>query len=227
MIVYYADQLNNLLVQPRPVLSMLGDGSLSGGTGINRCPAFADYYKNVFAISATFDYTLKYDKAQCSLISDDYEQDYFNRNVLIRDLNVGIFSYTEPKLFLVPDTDSLVVEKMGLMYPFEATEYAVIPGMFDVGKHVRSFELAMKVSRDAVIDFKRDKPLYLLRFRTNEKVIFKRFYFTREFEDIVNAFNFVRDRVRKSQPLSFYYKLSSDYKTKKQLLKLAKQHVID
>ena len=227
MIVYYADQLNNLLMPPRHVLSMLGDDSLFNAARIHRCPAFADYYKNVFAISATFDYTLKYNKVACSLNSDDYGQDYFDDHVLMRDLNVGIFSYTEPKLYLVPDTDSLVVEQMGLMYPFEAPEYTVVPGMYDVGKHVRPFELAMQLSKDAVLEFKRGKPLYLLRFKTNEKVVFKRFTFTEEFKQIMNSFKFVRDRVRKSQPLSFYYKLSSEYKLKKQLLKLAKQNAID
>ena len=227
MIVYYGEADNNLLIKPTPVLSLLEKPELDL-SGINKCPSFADYYKNVFAICATFDYSLDYKKESAELRSRDYDQGYFNDYVLARDLPNGIFSYLDPKLYLVPDADDVMVELLNVAYPFDAPKYSVVPGVFNLGRHIRPFELAMQVKEDTTIEFRRGKPLYLIRFKTNEKIIFKRFNITPNFMSLIDSIKNIRQRrFNKNVPLNFYYKLSAEYKLKKQFLKITNYNLVD
>jgi len=227
MIIYYGEFNNELLVKPKPVISLLKDVQDKANLQIKRCPAFIDFYKNTYAVYPTFDYTLVYDSAKQIFESPDYTQDVFNSLIRVRDKDSGAFSYVDPLLCFVTDESSLILEQLPLAYPFDAPRYSIIPGEFDIGKHVRPLELACQAEPNVPIEFKRDKPIYLVKFKTAEKIIFKRFIVTDAFKSLMRATFNLRDRLKFRKPLSFYYKLSEEYKLKKQLLNLAKQNVVE
>lgn len=225
MIIYYGDGGNQLIVEPQPVLSYFKD--ITGIESIKRCPSVTDFFKNTFAICPTFDYDISYSKDKKEIFSSDYSIDFLKTVVHVRDLDNGVFSYLDPNIFFVPDCDSLEIEQLPLAYPFDVSNYTLIPGSFDIGKHTRPFEMAVKVNGNTELNFRRDKPIYLLRFKTEEKIQLKRFKVTKDFTDLMQASVNIRDMVKQRKPLNFFYNLSVRYKLKKQYLKLAKQNVID
>ena len=221
MIVYYGTHNNKFCESPSPLSGCLFE-NLEIEQSYVKCPAFQDYIKNIFVIRANHDYELTWNKEEKVLKSDCYGQPYFNKNVHVRNLATGLFSYYEPRINLFAEKSV----QLSLIPPtFHKTlkGHAVIPGIFDAGKHLRKLELSFQFLHSDTIVFKEGDPLYYVKFHTDEKIVFKRFFYTEKLIALQQYFFDKRDFTKRMIPLKWYY----ENNCQKLILKEIKNNLMD
>jgi hypothetical protein len=186
-----------------------------------RCPAIKASFTNTFAVLSPFDYSITVADGVAS--SSDYNQNFYDNNVVFRDADSRLLSYTAPKLYLFAEK-SLVAEQLPPFFGEMVNDANYIVGKYDIGKHFRGLELALTLRKNTSVDIKQDKPLYYVRFDTNEAIKFKRFFFTDELLSLSNQVLNIRNS-RRPRPLDYYYNIVESYGYRKRFLKLITQNL--
>lgn len=192
------------------------------------CPGFNNNLKNVFLIKSINDYSFTIINNE--VVSDMYDQDFFNKKVLIRSMEKKVFSFSMPYIFFT-DSDSL--EMTAYEYPFleenNITKSCIpIPGKFNIGKWFRPLEFSFYLKKEIdTFTVENKEVLYYIRFHTDEKINFKQFRTT----DLIKSFcrenfsstTFISKKMSKEGGLQYFYGL---LKTKKLILKEIKENLI-
>lgn len=141
-----------------------------------RCPAYSNYIKNLFYVSAPLDYNLTIKGNQCT--STYYDQHFFERVVEVRDIYSKLFSLALYNDF-VPECDSLEISQIPAhLHKNNFIDNTIlIPGTFNIGKWPRTLSPSFHVITNNV-SFNEGDPLYYVKFHTNEKIIFKEYIST-------------------------------------------------
>ena len=157
---------------------------------INHCPVFNETMSNVYEIKSIYDYNFKinFEKNICE--SNLYDQDFFNRHVMIRSLENKFFSFLNQYIFF---TDEKSLKMTAYQHPiFEDNEITkrcmIIPGTYDIAKWFRPLEFAFILKKE-FNEFKVNEQdiLYYIQFHTKEQIIFKQFLLTNEINQTIKG----------------------------------------
>ena len=192
------------------------------------CPGFNNNLKNVFLVKSIHDYSFSIINDQ--VVSNMYDQDFFDKKVLVRSIEKKAFSFSVPYVFFT-DSDSL--DMTAYEYPFfeenNITNSCIpIPGKFNIAKWFRPLEFAFYLKKDVdTFTIENKDIMYYIRFHTDEKINFKQFRPT----DLIKNFctenfsstTFISKKMSKEGGLEYFYGLM---KTKKLILKEIKNNLI-
>lgn len=193
---------------------------------ITQCPAIKNYYKNVYAIYPTYDYELQF--LDNKLVSNVYDQNFFNNYVHIRKINLDnvFFSYMDPKIVFFTEEKSLLIETINPSLHQTTNNNLWLQGTYDVGKHLRKLEAPIAIKKNQHFYISRNTPLYYVKFNTEERIVFKRFVYTKELFDLTSSVLKIRTYTRAIQPLTFWYDIIKNYNLKNKFISIIKQNLI-
>jgi hypothetical protein len=194
---------------------------------VNQCPAITNYYKNVYAIYPTYDYELKfYDEKLCS---NSYDQEFYDNNVCVRKINLdsALFSYLDPSIVFFTEEKSLLIETLKPSLHQTYNDYFFLQGSYDIGKHLRRLETPIAIKKNQHFYISRNTPLYYVKFNTEEKIVFKRFVYTKDLFDLTSSIIKIRSHTRYIKPLMFWYDLTTHYSLKNKFINIIKQNLIE
>ena len=197
--------------------------------GYNVCPAFRDYFHNVYGWKSLHTHSLEKSVDGRGYTSDIHNQEFFDNNIQIRSVAEQLISITQMTSF-VTDSPSL---KMSIEHPyFEDNKFTsscyLIPGIMDIGKYYRRLDCAFYIKEGHnKCAFDEGDTIYYLRFHTPEKIHFKQYFMNdklREYHDMVEEIK--EFSTSSPRPLSFFYGISKKYKLKSKVLKEIKENLV-
>jgi hypothetical protein len=225
MIVYYSNALNAQIFEPEPLYNTVFKDYKSSEEihAIKKCPSFIQYCKNTFVMKNIVDFEIQ--RSGNRYMSSSRGKEFFDNWMTIRSPEYGLCGYTFPYYTFLAE-DSLEME---LLPPFYhdtdlVKKSNMVVGCYDIGKHFRPLETAFQFKNvNDTIKFNYSEPLFYVRFKTNEKIKFKKFFLTNELKEIWNVLS-LRD-IKNIRPLEFWYDLFNS-SNRKRVLKLIKQNLI-
>jgi hypothetical protein len=221
--VYYCAGYKADVYEPLPIFKGLSEEfNLNTNLDFLSCPAFQASCNNVFKIIGTIDYELTWTGKE--YITSLYDQTFFDNMIMSRGEDSGLFSYLDPNIRFFTDSKSLECE---LIPPYlnncDVNNLRVITGKYDIGKHLRKIELAAQFRKPSTICFKAQDPVYYLKFYTDEKIIFKRFYYSDVLSNIEAGYLSKRLFTKKVTPFDVMYNHNSIFK--RRILKEIKENL--
>lgn len=211
-------------VPPVPVYNNIIDQGLFADTGVYRCPAFTNSLKNTFCLQSIYDYT--FEVSEDAIRSDDYDQNFFDRHVLVRSMKDRVFSFQQYFTFFT-DEDSLSMT--GNLQPFlELNDInnrcLVVPGTFDIGKWFRNVEFSFHL-KSTFSQFKitEGETYSYVKFHTDKKVNLIQYRHSEKLASILKAQMYVRNNTARLRNLVAFYKM---FKTKKIILEEIKKNIV-
>lgn len=204
------------LVSPTPVLpSVIRNRSVAHNNHFTKCPAFKDYYKNVYMVTSPVDMELIYDKTTGFLSNVPQDQGFFDAVVQHRGDAIGkddpfLMSLAFSYLF-VADSDCMIEQIPATMHNSDISKRVnLICGTFNIGKWFRPVEFSFEVNDfSKPIKIKRGEPLFYIRFvpKNGEKVNLVHKSMPTDTLEVVKACLFVKDS-KLRLPLNTLYKLA-------------------
>lgn len=191
---------------------------------INFCPAFKDNLINVFTMRSIYDYEFSLN-SDGSVDTDYYNQDFFNKHVVIRSLEHRLFSFIQSYVFFTdePSLDVTICE-----FPYlednNITQRCIpLPGRFNIGKWFRPSEFAFYLKKDYNnFVIKKEEIFGYIRFHTDKKINFIQFRYNSKLEELKND-GFSINFFRYMKTMENYYRA---FKNKKLILKEIKENII-
>jgi hypothetical protein len=202
--------------------------NLEGGNDFRTCPASRDYFKNVYELKFPCDYTLVINTNK-QLLTNDYDQDYFNQMVVMRSTEYNLYAYNLRYLFLAEDDLELSQESAH----FSNTEFSkntmFVPGKVNIGKWFRALDCGFIIRNDVdKLEMIEGQPYSYIRFHTEEKIIFKRYHRTEKIKKLQAELAGLRFyRTKKIYRLAFFYDIFKKLKIKSLILKEIKENLMD
>lgn len=220
--IVYCGEMNNIFTEKIKPLSKIVFDNLSYSSELQygKCPAFTDYMKNIFVITSPYDLVLNWDKEKFQF-NTDFNVDAKEKMVFPRNHEHGLISIVGINLLFFSEK-SLLVDQFHPYFNLDNSNFVVIPGSFDIGKHFRPLEAAIHFARSGTIKIKENTPLFYLKFHTEEKIVFKKFYVTEKIKSLAVTFLTKRNFTKRILPLNWYYENT----LRKTVLKEIKQNLI-
>jgi hypothetical protein len=190
---------------------------------MNGCPAFRNHLDNVFTMRSIYDYEFYIKDSK--LHSNYYNQEFFNKHVLMRSAEKKCFSFLQSYAFFT-DSPSLeaTIGELPFMEDNNITKRCIpIAGKYDIGKWFRTTEFAFFLKNDFdSFKIERDEIFSYIRFHTDEKINFIQFRWTDKLEEYkndcfyINFFKYIKT-------LENYYR---NFRHKKLILKEIKNNIL-
>ena len=201
-------------------------------TGYNICPAFRDYFHNVYGWKAISDYSLE------RSVDGQYVYDAHNPGFwkyYVQSVDEQAISIYQAVSF-VTDSPSLKVSQENPYFEdnkFTSSCY-VIPGTIDIGKYYRCLDFAFRIKENhSRAAFDEGDIIYYLRFHTPEKINFKQYFMSdklREYDTMIQEIKFSWAKViahaSSPRPLSFFYDKYKKFNLKSKVMKEIKENLI-
>jgi len=195
------------------------------GLDMKTCPAFGMHMNNVFALRSMYSYEFSLNNSNVS--SPDYDQEFFNRHVVIKSMQKRLFSFTQGYTFF---TDSPSLEVTVSEHPYlednDVTRRCLIlPGKLDIGKWYRNIDTMFYLKNDYETFKISEGDVYgYLRFHTDEKINFIQYRQT----DLMNRYMFdsINSKLNKKKPYPLE-KYNNMFRSKKLILKEIKNNILD
>lgn len=209
---------------PVSVLSKFVSDNREIKNSVDVCPAFRLAHRNLFAIKSIYSYNFSVD--QDKIVTDMYDQEFYNRHVIIRNFNKKFFTFSQQYIFF---TDSPSLEFTAGLPPYLENNNitdrcTVIPGQFDIGKWYRPIEFAFFL-KSQYNDFKieQGEMFQYVKFHTDKKINFIQFKETDILKSYLDDTMNIRMYKKNIFSLDFYYK---QFNLKKLILKEIKENII-
>lgn len=139
------------------------------------CPAFTDFFRNVFVIPSPIDITISFDKKNDSVtITGDkgIDQNFFNNFIQARGKQIGkqdkfLLTCTFIRLIFYTK-DPVLIEYMPSYTLYKQdNNFNLIPGQFRIDKWIRPLDFTFEfIDESKPIIIKRGDPLFTLRFNS-------------------------------------------------------------
>jgi len=213
--------------QPKAIRNVVGyDHSDHQFLGYRFCPAYRNHLKNIYALTASFDYGLYLENDQ--IRTNHRDQNFFNDYVLVRSVPDKLISL-KMYCLMIPDCESLLVSQTpAYLESNDFTESTiVIPGTFDIGKWPRPIECAFHMKKDR-FEFKENDSLSYIKFHTDKNIQFKQFMMTPLLQDYKDMLTKSKENKNNISPtMDFFYDLiSKKSKLKRKMLEEAKNNCL-
>ena len=192
-------------------------------TRLDMCPAIRERCKNTFELKSIYDYNFSVSRDE--VYTDEYDEVFFKRHVMIRDIDKKMFSFSTRYVFFT-DSESLIVnfyEHPFLEHNNITQRCTVIPGSFDIGKWFRNTEFAFYL-KPGVDTFRVEKNevFAYITFLTDERINFKQFVYDEQINSFLTDGTNLVSRYRYPS-LSKYYK---SFKNKKRILSYINKNLV-
>ena len=193
--------------EPVPVLNDFSKDNKYTESGILRCPAMRDEMTNTFSLRSIYDY--EFTVSENDVSSHLYDQDFFNKHVVIRSIKERIFSFSQEIIFFT-DEPSLMMSAN--LHPYlennEITKRCIsLPGKFDIGKWFRTVEYGFMLNRDSdQFKINMGDVYQYITFHTDEKIVFKQFYKTDKIQQMLYDTRDIRSNRKNFVLLDWFYK---------------------
>ena len=188
-----------------------------------KCPSFSSLLKNTYGLKSL----LKYKLDVVNKTSKDFDQNFFNKYVRFRDEKSKLASLSFSYIFVAHNNNL----EMEILPPFMETNSFTdsanfVGGVVNIGKYVRGLDCAFHVKNNEV-NINEDDIYCYVKFRTNNKIQFKRFTWCDEIAQVhdnaVNGSKLYRSTIK---PLDWFYKKQKEMKVKEKTIHLIKQNLI-
>jgi len=197
-------------------------------TNINFCPSVKLYLKNMYGLKSIHEYSFDITEPDGLVISNLYDQDFFNNHVTIRSIKDKAFSFNQPFLFF---TEESSLELSIGIFPFLENNFitqntAIIPGTLDIGRWFRPIDFAFYLKNDQnSFHIKEGDIFQYIQFHTKEKIVFKQFMFNDKLINCAEAVLKAKNKrvVNKLGNLEEYYNM---LKNKKLIIREIKDNLI-
>jgi len=203
--------------------------SLQNKNNYNVCPAYVDYFKNLYTINSQIDYDLFWNENKTELKTSYRDQKYFDKLVNVRSIEQKLISFDILYLF-IPECDELFVTEEKCLYKSNSfiDNTMIIPGTFDIAKWPRPLETAFHLTGNG-FEIKHGDPLFSLRFHTKEKIKFKRFLMTDKMDNYIKYMIDSSKNFKRLKDLSVLYDLiaNKNKKYKRFMLQEARKNLLD
>ena len=214
---YYAKSgLEFLIEEPVPFFRYYQESKTATH---RKCPAFTDYYKNVYVVCSPIDFEVEINKdgQWCDVhVPKDCPKELFNpRFNDAGESPYPIFSLVLNSIVLSSkDTDVFVEQLEPTMEWNRDPNIRVITGTFNIRRWVRPIEVGFEQKeKNVVVKFKRGQPMYYLRFttgNTDDNVVLEKAELTKEKQrDIDNCIGV--KLYANNKPLSYLYALRDKF----------------
>jgi len=199
-----------------------------------KCPCYHEFLKNKFVIKSPFSYNLTWTnvKGNKSVSSDLYDQEFFDKHVTVRDVNIGLVNLLiDNHIFFSEEDCEMEVTPPYLSYSDFSSKTIYVPGSYNISQWFRRLDLTFLIKEpNQKITINQDDAIMGLNFKTNQKITFKKFYFSDRMSEIYNyclnqkAYN--QDKNIKTY-LNKVYNLFKQSKLKNVLLKEIKSNLME
>lgn len=193
-----------------------------------RCPAYNDYFKNIFAIKSQTDYDLNIDSINNKIYSTVFNQKFFDQLVFIRSLEHRLISLNIGYIFITEENDLYITQESCMYKKSNFIDNTImVPGTFNIGAWPRPINIAFHMVGDR-LEIKHGDPLFALRFHTNEKIQFKRFFATEKFTEYQQSLLKTKTTFKQLKSLNYLYDIFNRNKgLKKLMLNEVKKNLLD
>lgn len=205
-------------------------------TDIKTCPAVVHHLKNTFRIKSPIKYDIAWD-GRDRFTSTLKDQEFFNKNVMIRDGKTGFLSFGFSGVVFFTEEESLIAEQRQAFLSSDkfCKGISVVEGSFDIGKWFRGLEFAFFINEsNKILPIERGDTLYYLKLHTERKIKFRKFLLTPEIKAVLDEIRDGRVHIREDSKLKYtfsklekYYQVFQQSRYKKHILKLIKQNILD
>jgi len=210
--------------EPVPMIKNYFKGKEATNYQYMHCPSFHEQYKNTFCLKSLFDYRIKFQKNDVS--SDMHDQKFYEEFLQLRDLKSKLASFHMSYVFIA-DTKDLEMEYLPSMMENNSFNNSAIlvTGKMNIGKYVRPLDCAFH-ARENRVEIKEGDIYAYVKFNTNKKIKFKRFYNSEKIENAITGQRISDYRTRNFKPLDWFYKKQQAIKVKERTIKLIKENLV-
>lgn len=191
------------------------------------CPAVKEMTKNVYRLKFPFEYDLTL--TENNVGSSLYDQEFFNKMVLVRSLEKKHLSFNLGYLFVCEE--SLEIESSSCHFSDNdfVNKTMLVPGKFNIGKWVRPLDCAFFMKNGFnTLNIKRGDDYSYVKFDTTEKIQLKKFYCTDNLLGLVQNNLKSRDyKIKPIEKLMHFYKLYEKAKMHKLVMREIKSNLME
>lgn len=194
------------------------------------CPAIKDSFHNVFDLKFPFEYKLTnlYNLRETS--SPDYDQEFFDKLVWIRDYDKRMINFNMHYYFITEEESlPLEISEPQLCDNDFNNKTMMIGGLFDFAKWPRPINVSFLVKNNVdEIQITPGTVYAQVKFYTKEKINFVKVRPTNEIFQIIGDFMKIRSfKPKQVWNLNQYYDMFKKMKIKKYLLKKIKENILE
>lgn len=180
------------------------------------CPAFTDYFKNVYVIRSGFDITMEFDVVNGQIITEKMEnQGFYEEFFHNRFSDKDGYMFTLPPYIIFYSKKSVMMESLPMFLDHSSLSENLrpLPGTFNIGKWFRSVDFTFEiVDITKKIVIRRGDPLFCVRFlpEDDSKVNLIRQDFTEEHFKAFAACTGVK-QINSNTKLNALYKMAENF----------------
>lgn len=225
----YVDDEWMRVKEPQPVLKDLYERRYHESnplSGYHKCPFVSEGLKNVFSLHSPYDYSfsVKNENINTSM----YDQNFFDRHVIVRSAEKKFFSFMMPFVFFTEEKSlEITVPMFPHMENNNITKRCMpFQGTIDIGKYFRNIDFAFFL-KDPYEEFiiKENEVFGYIKFNTNKKIKFTKFQTTPKLN------NYLIDMKKSLDHRDFSFRKVSEYynnfSIKKNVLKEIKSNLVE
>lgn len=197
-----------------------------------QCPAFKNIAKNTYVFNSPIDTSYAFE-AQSRLghqivltpQTKEYISAFIPRN---QTMSVGPNMEISLRLHMFAEEPLEVMLTGPYLHRTEYTKSGVLTsGQFDIGQWFRPINCEIQLfGQSGQIDFKKDEPLFYVKFLTDKKIDLKRFELTAELDTYAKKCIGAKNVYGLKKPLNFYYDKFMKTRTRDIVLKKIKENLI-
>ena len=205
------------------------------GQSMFGCPAFTSAMKNVVVVKNVVEGSINMERLVPN--SNNYQYPMVFNDAAPLQVKVqrepSIMDYTNivyNMSWLLFADEPLVARFTAPYFPASTPAEGVIlsTGEFDIGSWYREFNLDYHVPPHVKeLVFEEDQPLFYIDFKTDKKIILKRYTMTREIRNIADEFATSRERYGKFKALAERYSVSKKTMMPELLLHEIRKNVVE
>lgn len=162
------NRLGVIFYPPEPLYKSVAESRK--GNEFLRCPSVVDALRNTYVIRSPYNLTIHV--GQTDVRIDEYDQEFFNKHIVIHNLDtpypvIGV----PPRYVFIPDGNKSVHMRLLPLMFTPPHKLGVITGVFDIARWIRPVEFAFEVydTKEPVM-IKRGDPLFCIQFVAEEQV---------------------------------------------------------
>lgn len=225
------------ILEPQPLSSELFEYSKQDMKPANNffmCPSYHSFLKNKFVIKSPLDYDLTWNvNNEMNFFSSSfYDQKFFDNYVSTRESSFGMVSLLFfSHIFFAEESCDMEVTSAYLSNNDFVNDTIYIPGTMNIGDWFRNLDFAFLMKyKNKPLKINQGDSLRYVNFKTDQKITFKKFFFTEKCSEILN-YCLNQKLFKKNKNVKSYlqdiYGLFKQSKLKNVLLKEIKSNLME
>lgn len=197
-----------------------------------QCPAFGNISRNTYVFNCPIDTSYKFNAPNrngfqtiVEPTTKEYISAFVPRN---QTMSAGPSMELSFRLHMFAEEPLEIMLTGPYMHKTEYTKYGVLTsGQFDIGQWFRPINCEIQLfGQEGEIHFKKDEPLFYVKFLTNKKVELKRFELTEEIDTYARKCIASKNIFGLRNTLEFKYNKFNKTRTRDIVLKKIKENLI-